>query len=55
MTYLKLSPLPRNFGALKGRIASNISRTSLVTNVPLRGLGVILCDNKLFSFLSNKP
>jgi hypothetical protein len=48
MTYLPASPLPRNVGALKGRIAVNFSWTKLATNTPLRGQGVSKCDNILF-------
>jgi len=38
--YLLFSPLPRNVGALKGKIAANKSLTKQVTNTPLRGQGV---------------
>ena len=51
MRYSLSSPLypPDKSGqALKGRIASNLSQNKFATNTPLRGQGVIKCNNKLF-------
>ena len=51
MSRLQISPLspPDESGqALKGRIASNLSRNRFNKNTPLRGMGVIGYDNKLF-------
>jgi hypothetical protein len=50
MTYLLLSPHypPVESGqALKGRIASNISRNKFAAITPLRGQGVSKYNNKL--------
>ena len=44
MSCLPVSPL----NPLKGKIATNISRSGFNKNTPLRGMGVIGYDNKLF-------
>ena len=53
MTYLHFLRLPRSIGALKVRIAANISRSRLATNTS-SGQGVSKYDNKLLPSLKRK-